>query len=207
MDSLLYINYNSLVYEKGNGVFRNTNYNRSVAYDATCVGGKGMIFEPQEPIVADQFNHQPTYELMEVVYNYAKESKYKRALDIGASLGLTSLSILMAGTGKLDMLSPKADPSLLNKYGLGKRIKIYKGLSQDIMPTLKERYQFIVVDGDHNKEVVASDLIMAWELLDDGGIMVCDDYGHPKFATTVKEAVDEFGKISEVVNGKAIIRK
>lgn len=56
------------------------------------------------------------------------------------------------------------------------KIKIIKGLSQNILPQLRQKYHFILIDGDHSTDTVWNDLVMSFNLLNFGGIMLCDDY-------------------------------
>lgn len=164
------------------------------------------MIEAKEPIMVEQLNHKPTYDYLELVYKYAKESKYKKALDIGAGIGLTTLAILEAGNGKVDMVSPVVTLALLSKYNHSKRVKLYKGFSQDILPELKGKYQFILIDGDHSYEAVKSDINMSLKLLDDNGIIFCDDY--ERYPNDVKKAVDEFSELNiTIIGGKAVIKK
>jgi len=55
-------------------------------------------------------------------------------------------------------------------------IKIHKGWSQDILPSLeKETYDLVYIDGDHKYDIVVSDIKNAVPLLRNGGIMCGDD--------------------------------
>lgn len=40
---------------------------------------------------------------------------------------------------------------------------------------LKEKVEFIFVDGDHSSAAVLEDMILSWRLLSIGGVMLCDD--------------------------------
>ena len=44
------------------------------------------------------------------------------------------------------------------------------------MITQKKEFDFIYVDGEHAPDVALTDVCMAWGLLKQGGIMLCDDY-------------------------------
>ena len=55
-------------------------------------------------------------------------------------------------------------------------IKIHRGWSQDILPSLeKETYDLVYIDGDHKYDTVISDIKNAVPLLRIGGIMCGDD--------------------------------
>lgn len=70
--------------------------------------------------------------------------------------------------------------------------RIFKGFSQDeeIRSAVSDRkYGVIVVDGDHSREGVLSDLQWAEEIIADGGIVVLDDYGDAAWPG-VREALE-----------------
>jgi predicted O-methyltransferase YrrM len=51
-----------------------------------------------------------------------------------------------------------------------------KGDSSYILPSLRERYDFIYIDGDHTEKAVYRDATNAWALLKSGGVLAFDDY-------------------------------
>jgi hypothetical protein len=51
-----------------------------------------------------------------------------------------------------------------------------KGDSAYVLPNLKEKYDFIYIDGDHTEKAVYRDAVNAWELLKSEGILAFDDY-------------------------------
>jgi hypothetical protein len=57
------------------------------------------------------------------------------------------------------------------------KINIFKGFSDDILPSLeKETYDIIYIDGDHTAEAAFKDGVNSFPLLKSGGIMIFDDY-------------------------------
>ena len=56
------------------------------------------------------------------------------------------------------------------------RIIIKRGLSQDILPTLTEKYDFILIDGDHSEKSVWNDGVNSFKLVKMNGIIIFDDY-------------------------------
>lgn len=56
------------------------------------------------------------------------------------------------------------------------RIIIKRGLSQDILPTLNDKYDFILIDGDHSEKAVWNDAVHSFKLLKINGIIIFDDY-------------------------------
>ncbi|MFE8016663.1 class I SAM-dependent methyltransferase [Streptomyces antibioticus] len=81
--------------------------------------------------------------------------------------------------------------SLVGPAGAATRIR--QGFSED--PEVRARvsdrsYGVVVVDGDHSAAGVAADLEWAETLVAPGGIVVLDDFGHPKWPG-IKEAFDK----------------
>jgi len=54
------------------------------------------------------------------------------------------------------------------------------GSSLDIVPKLKEQYDFIFIDGDHGYQGCLKDINLCWPLLKDGGTLMIDDIWHVK---------------------------
>ncbi|MFF0741024.1 class I SAM-dependent methyltransferase [Streptomyces sp. NPDC004111] len=70
--------------------------------------------------------------------------------------------------------------------------RIFKGFSQDeeIRAAVSDRkYGVVVVDGDHSRDGVLSDLQWVEEIVADGGIVVLDDYGDAAWPG-VREALE-----------------
>jgi predicted O-methyltransferase YrrM len=44
-------------------------------------------------------------------------------------------------------------------------------------PDYEGTFDFIYVDGLHDSSACLADMVLSWDLLKDGGIMICDDYG------------------------------
>ena len=61
----------------------------------------------------------------------------------------------------------------------GSEIEKLKGLSKYALSSIISRsnfYDLILVDGGHKSKEVMLDLVLSWELLRDGGILIIDDY-------------------------------
>ncbi|MFF9057708.1 class I SAM-dependent methyltransferase [Streptomyces sp. NPDC014882] len=81
--------------------------------------------------------------------------------------------------------------SLAGAAGAATRIR--QGFSEDpeVRALVSDRsYGVIVVDGDHSAAGVAADLEWAERIVAPGGIVVLDDFGHPKWPG-IKEAFDK----------------
>lgn len=82
------------------------------------------------------------------------------------------------------------------------RVHVKRGLSKDILPTLTNKYDFILIDGDHSEQAVWLDATMSFKLLKKNGIMIFDDYkwraggeyskNGPFGPKSPKNAVDKF---------------
>ncbi|GEC09162.1 hypothetical protein SSP24_68170 [Streptomyces spinoverrucosus] len=75
----------------------------------------------------------------------------------------------------------------------GGAARIQQGFSEDpeVRAAVSDRaYGVVVVDGDHSAEGVAKDLEWAERIVAPGGIVVLDDFGHPKWPG-IKEAFDK----------------
>lgn len=79
------------------------------------------------------------------------------------------------------------------------KIEIYKGKSSDGLRSekiLKEKYDFIYIDGCHESKEVLEDAVLSWPLLKNNGIMIFDDYLWNSYSDdpnmTPKISVDSF---------------
>lgn len=64
----------------------------------------------------------------------------------------------------------------LNRMDKYENVMSIKGDSSYVLPNLKEKYDFIYIDGDHTEKAVYRDATNAWPLLKSGGILAFDDY-------------------------------
>ncbi len=75
----------------------------------------------------------------------------------------------------------------------GEATRIQQGFSEDpeVRALVSDRsYGVVIVDGDHSAAGVAADLEWAEQIVAPGGIVVLDDFGHPKWPG-IKEAFDK----------------
>ncbi|MFI6930408.1 class I SAM-dependent methyltransferase [Streptomyces sp. NPDC050287] len=75
----------------------------------------------------------------------------------------------------------------------GAATRIQQGFSEDpeVRALVSDRsYGVVIVDGDHSAAGVAADLEWAEQIVAPGGIVVLDDFGHPKWPG-IKEAFDK----------------
>ena len=93
----------------------------------------------------------------------------------------------------------KADPysllsvlNLLSKFK--KNINIIKGNSNKILKQINlDEIDYVFLDGGHKYETVKSDLENLTQVINNNGIIVCDDY-NLTYAPGVKKAINEYTK-------------
>ena len=89
---------------------------------------------------------------------------------------------------KADLNSLKSVKNLLKKFD--KNIKLYKGLSSEILPNIKmSEIDFVFLDGGHSYETVKNDLYLIFKNIQKNKVIICDDYDQKNYG--VKKAVDE----------------
>lgn len=136
----------------------------------------------------------------------------RNALEIGAFIGKSSIAIaanakklltidpfdchhsVVNEDGNLDRSKSGYNnlPAYLNNIAGYDNIRYIVGLSQDILPTLEETFDYIYIDGDHSYEGVKSDLNLCWPLLETRGILVLHDYGFKEnYKLGIQQAFDE----------------
>lgn len=110
-----------------------------------------------------------------------------KALEVGCHEGRSSLwfceNILTGDRCRLDcvdawVMRPETEPRF-DQNTAGLPINKIKSLSVVALPKLlleNRRYSFAYVDGNHNSEFVLFDLIVAWQMIRSGGILIADDY-------------------------------
>ena len=91
---------------------------------------------------------------------------------------------------RLDPYSYKSVTNLLEKFK--KNIKIIKGNSNYVLKKINNNlFDYVFLDGGHKYQTVKSDLESLVYVINNNGIVVCDDY-NLSYAPGVKKAIDEF---------------
>ncbi len=91
---------------------------------------------------------------------------------------------------KQDPYSISAVQDLLKKFQ--KNVNLIKGNSNIILKKIDmSKIDFVFLDGGHNYETVLNDLNCCTEVVNNDGIIFCDDYDLT-FAPGVKKAIDKF---------------
>ena len=74
------------------------------------------------------------------------------------------------------------------------KLRVQRGLSKDILPTLTTRFHFIFIDGDHSTSAVWKDAVLSLRLLLKGGYILFDDYNWNEGKSNPKQAIQHFEK-------------
>jgi predicted O-methyltransferase YrrM len=68
----------------------------------------------------------------------------------------------------------------LRRSGHESKVTVIKGSSRDKLRGLRPNsFDLIYVDGDHSSKSVLMDVVFAWDLLKEGGLIIFDDYDWP----------------------------
>lgn len=83
---------------------------------------------------------------------------------------------------------------LLNRLGYTGERLFLDGNSRQLVPTLQEQFDLVLVDGDHSCEGAVADLTNCWKLVHPGGQLVFHDIAH----IAHKELRELFGNFMDV---------
>ena len=90
---------------------------------------------------------------------------------------------------RLDPYSHQSVLKLLKKFE--KNINIIKGNSNTILKEIPSKFDYVFLDGGHKYETVKNDLKNLTQVINNGGIILCDDY-NLSYAPGVKKAIDDY---------------
>jgi predicted O-methyltransferase YrrM len=91
---------------------------------------------------------------------------------------------------RINPYSYEAVKNLLKKYK--NNIEIIKGNSNKVLQTIETHYfDYVFLDGGHKYETVLFDLKCLTKVIENNGIILCDDYDLT-YAPGVKKAIDEY---------------
>lgn len=63
-----------------------------------------------------------------------------------------------------------------NRFKNNPEVSLCRGYSQDVLPTLNKKYDYIYIDANHDYEHASRDLELSLPLLSEGGIIGFNDY-------------------------------
>ena len=90
---------------------------------------------------------------------------------------------------RLNPYSYQSVLKLLKKFE--KNINIIKGNSNTILKEIPSKFDYVFLDGGHKYETVKNDLKNLTQVINNGGIILCDDY-NLSYAPGVKKAIDDY---------------
>ena len=100
--------------------------------------------------------------------------------------------------------SLKSVKNLLKKFD--KNIEIIKGDSKIVLPKIDlSDINYVFLDGGHSYDTVINDLINCKIVVENNGVILCDDYDL-SYAPGVKKAIDEF-VVKEQYNIKILFNR
>lgn len=145
--------------------------------------------------------------------DYVSTNFCTNILEIGTNRGFTAKELLLASINKdinyfgIDLfedITPeifKKESSIetwprdmvkeeLKSLRIGK-IKLYKGFSKSVLPTISliGKIDMIFIDGGHSFDTIITDIMYSLNLIKPGGVIFIDDYSDE--LPDVKKAVDE----------------
>ncbi len=116
-----------------------------------------------------------------IIIPFIKQNVYQYICQIGVSEGKDTDKLLRVQNVHLTLIDPCLDEDLVSKYRNYPNVEVCKGLSLEILPTMKKSYDCILIDGDHNWFTVFNELIAieAMNLLRNGGAIFLHDVSRP----------------------------
>lgn len=116
-----------------------------------------------------------------IIKPYIKWCGYRSVCEIGSCHGESVDSLLESAQIKISIIDPCLDTDLGEKYIHNENVKVRKGLSLDVLPKLSDKFDCILIDGDHNWFTVFNELNLIEKsgLLKNGGTIFLHDVGWP----------------------------
>lgn len=158
------------------------------------------VAHPQDGVCRNQFIHQHESEKFAI----ASRFKPSRIAEIGVRLGYSAHAFLSAagpdatytghdvvngGHGGTNIAGLEYAEAILRRDFPTAGITLVKVNTQTVMDLGLTDFDFFHVDGDHTTAGALHDMVLAWEVIRSGGVMLVDDYDH---LVEVRVAVDKF---------------
>lgn len=117
----------------------------------------------------------------DIIKPFIIENKYRKICEIGAGKGANTDKLLTLSSIELHVIDPCIDRDLFDMYKNRPNIKILKGLSLQVLSCLSEKFDCVLIDGDHNWYTVFHELKTVEErnLLRHGGTIFLHDVDWP----------------------------
>ena len=112
---------------------------------------------------------------------YIKASGYRRLCEIGSAEGRNIDRLLADPEMHICSIDPSVLADLVQKYAGHPRVRVHKGLSLDVLRTLDDVFDCIMIDGDHNWYTVFNELCLIHDkaMLAKNGTIFLHDVGWP----------------------------
>lgn len=116
-----------------------------------------------------------------VLKPFIQRFEYKRILEIGAQYGENTEELAELSSVHITVIDPCLDADLCARHAGSDRVSMIRGLSLEVLPTLVQPFDCILIDGDHNWYTVYNELrtIRERELLLRGGTIFLHDTWWP----------------------------
>jgi hypothetical protein len=116
-----------------------------------------------------------------IIKPFVVERGYRTFCEIGASLGENTAKLLETEPALVAVIDPCLDADLVERFRPLRNVVVRRGLSLEVLPTLKEPFDCILIDGDHNWYTVYHELKLIQEhaLLRQGGAIFLHDVAWP----------------------------
>ena len=126
--------------------------------------------------------NEPSVEQFLYVKTVAEEIMPHRVLEIGSGYGICSSASLVTTNAILVSVDPIVSLPQLERrtksVDVWDRIIRHIGKSIDVLPKLEEKFDLIIVDGDHGYDTVYFDIETSLKLLNPNGVLLIDDFSH-----------------------------
>lgn len=100
------------------------------------------------------------------LYSIIRKHKLKKILDIGTGKGFSALIFAKALfdekiDGHIDTIdiNQNFDSNLFKNFNFEKYVKFYKNSSNEVLPTLKGKYDLVLIDGEHSYKQTKKDFL------------------------------------------------
>lgn len=174
------------------------------------------------------------FNLYEVLIKCVIDLSPKSYLEIGVQEGLSLSTVIKADAKKLIDRIALCDTwgsqyggtgrgnhdhilKILQSINYQGEVVFHDGDSKATIPQIIDKYDLILVDGDHSENGALVDMTNAWPLLNSQGIMLVDDIIHPvhsylmdvvsKFVGANAKEVESVSYYTDKPNGVAVIKK
>jgi hypothetical protein len=115
------------------------------------------------------------------VVPFMRSRRWNRICEIGSCKGEGTDLLWKIPGAQVTVIDPCLDCDLVEKFSGATQVNMQKGLSLDVLPQLKETFDCILIDGDHNWYTVLNELKLISErnLLRRGGMIFFHDVEWP----------------------------